>query len=171
MQKLLQAGITIVIPELYLPGATQNPWNPVKTKDQTNHDPWQWSACYTYGYNHPLLVHRVHDAMSTVAMLKQRSPKSPRIILVAGDGMGAVGALAAATLKDALQGAVIDTGGFRFATLRDAMHPQFLPGAVKYGDLPALLNLCAPVPLTVLGEKGTKGGPDAMAIAVLKLAK
>ncbi|MBI5396489.1 MAG: acetylxylan esterase [Verrucomicrobia bacterium] len=171
MKKLLRAGVAIAIPQLYLPGATQNPWNPVKTKDQTNHDSWQWSACYTYGYNHPLVVHRVHDAMSTLAMLKQREQKLKRIILAASDGMGAVGALAAATLKDVINGAVIDTEGFRFATLRDAMHPEFVPGAVKYGDVPALLSLCDPARLTVLGEKEIKGGPEAVAVAVLKLAK
>ena len=30
--------------------------------------------------------------------------------------------------------------------------PEFVPGAVKYGDLPALLALRAPHPLMILGE-------------------
>ena len=30
--------------------------------------------------------------------------------------------------------------------------PQFLPGAVKYGDLPGALSLAAPHPLLLLGE-------------------
>lgn len=171
MKKLLDAGVAIAMPQLYLPGATQNPWNPVKTKDQKNHDSWQWAACYTYGYNHPLVVQRVHDAMSTVAVLKQGEHRVKRIILAADDGMGAVGALAAATMKDALGGAVIDTEGFRFASLRDALDPQFVPGAVKYGDLPGLLGLCDQGRLAVLGEQGKKGGEDAVAAAVLKMAE
>ena len=169
MKKLLDAGVAIAVPELYLPGARQNPWNPVKAKDQTKHDDWQWAACYTYGYNHPLLVQRVHDAMSTVALLRQG--KQRRIILAAGDGMGAVGALAAATMKPALAGVAIDTEGFRFAALRDALDPQFVPGAVKYGDLPGVLGLCDPARTVVLGEKGAPGGAEAVAEAVLKLAR
>jgi hypothetical protein len=171
MKKLLRAGVALAVPRLYLPDAAQNPWNPVKTKDQTHHDSWQWSACYTYGYNHPLLVHRVHDAMSVLAALKQREPKPRRILLAAGDGMGAVGALAAATLKPELGGAVIDTEGFRFATLRDVTDARFVPGAVKYGDVPGLLGLCDPARLTVLGENGVIGGAEAVAAATLKLAK
>jgi len=31
--------------------------------------------------------------------------------------------------------------------------PQFLPGAVKYGDVPALLALCAPSEVFIAGEK------------------
>jgi hypothetical protein len=131
---------------------------------------WQYAACYTYGYNHPLLVHRVHDVMSTLTMLKEQGPKPKRIILVASDGMGAVGALAAATLKDAIHGAAIDTEGFRFASLHDAMHPHFVPGAVKYGDIPGLLGQGDPARLAVLGENGNKGGTEAVASAALKLA-
>ena len=171
MKKLLDKGIAIAIPELYLPGATLAPWNPVKSKDQTKHDEWQWSPCFTYGYNPPLVVRRVHDGMTTVATLKNQAHKPKRIILAAGDGMGAVGALAAAALKDGIDGAVIDTEGFRFAALSDPMHPQFVPGAVKYGDMPGLLSLCDPAKLTVLGEKDTKGGNEAIVEAVLKLVK
>ncbi|MBI3882172.1 MAG: acetylxylan esterase [Verrucomicrobia bacterium] len=171
MKQLLGAGIAVAVPELYLPGAAQNPWNPVKAKAQADRDAWNWSACFTYGYNPPLLVQRVHDAMSTVAMVQQRSPKPGRILLAASDGMGAVGAVAAATLKEHISGTVLDTEGFRFATLRDVMHPQFVPGAVKYGDVPGLLSLCDPARLTVLGEKGSTGGADAVASAVLKMAK
>lgn len=169
MKKLIESGAAVAVPELYLPGAKLNPWNPVGTKDQTKHDNFAWSACFTYGYNPPLLVRRVHDVMSAVAATRiQKVENLKRVVLVATDGMGAVGALAAATLKDALDGAVIDTEGFRFASLTDPMHVQFVPGAVKYGDLSGLLSLIDPGKLTVLGEKDVKGGGDAAAAAVLK---
>ena len=38
---------------------------------------------------------------------------------------------------------MIDTRGFRFRQLKSFRDPAFLPGAVKYGDLPALLALAA----------------------------
>jgi hypothetical protein len=50
-----------------------------------------------------------------------------------------------------LLGLAVDTEGFRFATA--GLHdPGFLPGAVKYGDLPTLLALTAPTPLWLAGE-------------------
>ncbi|MEI6235499.1 MAG: acetylxylan esterase [Planctomycetota bacterium] len=171
MKKLLDAGTAIAVPELYLPGATLNPWNPVKTKDQTTHNDWAWSACFTYGYNPPLLIRRVHDVMTLVAMMNSHDHKPAKIVLAAGDGMGAVGALAAVEMKDDLSGIIVDTEGFRFASLRDPMHAQFVPGAVKYGDVPGLLSLIDPNKLTVLGEKDVKGGADTVMDAVMKIAK
>ena len=47
-----------------------------------------------------------------------------------------------------------DTQGFRFGDLTSYRAPNFLVGAVKYGDLPALLALSAPHPLWIGGEKG-----------------
>jgi hypothetical protein len=54
----------------------------------------------------------------------------------------------------------VATGGFRFEGLTDVWAPGFVPGGAKYGDVPALLSLCAPVPLTVHGEPAaTLPGP------------
>ena len=53
-----------------------------------------------------------------------------------------------------IAGTVVDTKGFRFAQLKSFRNPDFLPGAVKYGDLPALLALAAPHPLYLVGENG-----------------
>jgi hypothetical protein len=47
---------------------------------------------------------------------------------------------------------------------------MFVPGAVKYGDVPALLKLSDSLKPTVLGENGTKGGTEAVVAAVLKQA-
>ena len=48
--------------------------------------------------------------------------------------------------------------GFRFGTITEIRDPNLLPGAVKFGDLPGLLALCAPVPLHLAGEGGN--GPE-----------
>lgn len=168
MRTLLDAGIAVVVPQLYLPEAKLNPWVPVKLPkgtDEASGHHWLQSACYTYGYNPPLLVRRVHDVMTTVAALQSGASGSTRLVLVAGEGMGAVGALAAAVLPGAFQGTVIDTEGFRFAALRDRRHVDFVPGAVKYGDLPGLLSLSDATKLTVLGENGAPGGRAAVAQA------
>lgn len=166
-QKLLGAGAALAIPELYLRTATRQPMNPARGRD-----PWQSAACYTYGYNPTLLAHRVHDVMTAVAAIHSDPvPSTPaRIILAGTDGAGVVAAVAAALSPGEFAGAVIDTEGFRFAAVEDHTVPLFVPGAVKYGDVPALLKLCEPLQPTVLGEGGAKGGVEAVLAAVLKLA-
>jgi hypothetical protein len=165
-QKLIDGGVTIVCPTLYLEGANEQPRNPVKSRDPQRND-WQWSACYTYGYNHPLVMHRVHDAMTILASLKPAGRESAGRIILAGRAEGGVvAAITAVVQPQAVTGAVIDTGGFRFAALDDQWHPLFVPGAVKYGDVPELIRLCAPLQPTVLGENND-GGTEAVAAAIL----
>ena len=48
--------------------------------------------------------------------------------------------------------AAIDTRGFRFGKLTDYRDANFLPGGAKYGDLPGMLSLAAPMTLWVGGE-------------------
>ncbi len=47
------------------------------------------------------------------------------------------------------------TNHFRFADLKSFDDPSFLPGSVKYGDLPALMAVSAPHSLRVAGEQPT----------------
>jgi dienelactone hydrolase len=169
-QKLIDGGVTIVCPMLYLSGAKEQPMNPPKSKDPKR-DEWQWTSAYTYGYNPTLVAHRVHDAMTVLAGLQSSENVRPAKIIIAGRYQGGVvAAVAAAMSKSALSGAVIDTGGFRFASLDDQWNPMFVPGAVKYGDVPALLKLSESLKPTVLGENGVKGGIDEVVAAVLKQA-
>ena len=67
-------------------------------------------------------------------------------------GAGPVAAAARFQSGKATSKAVIDTDGFRFVDLESWRDPQFLPGAVRYGDLPGLLALNAPEALRILGE-------------------
>ncbi len=167
-QRLLDSGIGIICPTLYLADAKEQPLNLPKSKDPKRNE-WSWAACYTYGYNPTLVAHRVHDVMAAVAAIrKETSSKPVKIILAGCDGAGVVAAAAAAVMKDQFAGLVLDTEGFRFATLNDPWHPLFVPGAVKYGDVPALVGLSVSLQPTVLGENGAKGGIDAVANAVLK---
>jgi hypothetical protein len=169
-QKLIEAGVAIVCPTLYLHDAKEQPMNPVNNKDPLRND-WRWSVCYTYGYNPSLVVHRVHDAMGLIASLQFETQSKPaKIIVVGSDGAGPVAAAAVAMTKDKLSGAVIDTEGFRFAAIEDQWHPLFVPGAVKYGDVPGLLSVSASLKPVILGENGAKGGNDALAAAVRDIA-
>ncbi len=166
---LLDGGVAIACPELYLADAKEQPMNPVSSKDTARNE-WKWAASYTYGYNPPLVVRRVHDAMSTIAMIREH-PELPsaRIVVVGADGAAAVAAMTAATFSPSLAGAVVDTQGFRFASLNDQWHPLFVPGAVKYGDVPGLLRLAGALHPVVLGENGVPGGSNALVAAMLKM--
>ena len=99
---------------------------------------------FTTGYNHPLFAQRVHDLLSIVAFARNHEQKPERIDLVGLDGAGAWVAAAATQAGPAIDRAAIDTAGFRFAKLTEIDDVNFLPGAVKYGDVPGLLSLAAP---------------------------
>ncbi len=107
---------------------------------------------FTTGYNHPLFAQRVHDLLSIVAFARNHEQKPERIDLVGLDGAGAWVAAAATQAGPAIDRAAIDTAGFRFAKLTEIDDVNFLPGAVKYGDVPGLLSLAAPHALWLAGE-------------------
>ena len=122
----------------------------------TVEDGYRKDCSYAYGYNDSAYARRVHDLLTLVAAARDhdRHP-AKRIAMVgeAGAGPWVAGAIAAATAT--LEGrravpidaAVIDTGGFRFDALSDVWHDDFLPGAVKYGDLGGMLALAPPTRL------------------------
>ncbi len=106
---------------------------------------------YTYGYNSPLVIERVHDVL---AALRYARTRATRHVALAGLGADAgvwatIARAAAPSLVDRL---AVDTGGFRFASVTTIDDARFLPGGVKYGDVPALLALGAPGPLWLAGE-------------------
>jgi hypothetical protein len=110
------------------------------------------AGAYTFGYNYALFVHRVHDVLSVVKFAKNNTGQTRRLSVVGLDGAGPWVAAARAQCGEAIDQAVVDTGGFRFGKVLDLRDPNFLPGGTKYGDLPALLALGAPGRTWVAGE-------------------
>ncbi len=148
-----------VAPNLYGMHCDKNP--SVKPATLEKADSWQAWCGYTYGYNQPLLMHRVHDVLAVLAWLPKLAESVAleggieEVTLQAEDDLAAVAALAAMMAGPGVVHRIeVKPNGFRFAKLDDQWHPAFVPGAVKYGDLPALLGLCAPTELVVTGEPG-----------------
>jgi dienelactone hydrolase len=138
-RQLLDAGYAIVCPELYLPGATHNP-NVYAGRKQG----YEGYAGYQYGYNPPLLAERVGDALAVLAGLRDGEQYHAGPIIIAGvEGASAIATATAALARPVVQALVLDDAGFRFAQLDNVWDVNFLPGAEKYGDLPALLDLCS----------------------------
>lgn len=105
---------------------------------------------YTAGYNHTVFAKRVHDVLACIAFLKSEG----MTVDLVGEGPGATWAAAAAAIAgDAVARLVVQTDGYRFATIESIGDVQLIPGAVKYGDLPGLLALSAPRPLRIAGER------------------
>jgi dienelactone hydrolase len=159
--KLLQSGFSVAAGDLLYQGEFQNG---SKQGDPTvarmvgygnAKEPWQKAAVYTYGYNRPLFAQRVHDVLTLVRLIKTDEHGAEKVHLIGlGPVAGPIAAAARAQAGDAVDKAAIDTGGFRFASLDRLNDPMFLPGAVKYGDVPALLALGAPGTVWLTGESG-----------------
>ena len=152
IRKLLAAGATVLGIDMIGQGEFTADGRPL-AKSRLNHKQQLWtiSASYTYGYNDPVVVRRVHDILSAVSFA--RHGLSARKVHLAGlQGAGHWVLLARAQAGAAVDRAVADTAGFRFARLTAYDEPDFLPGAVKYLDLPGLAALGTPHPLWLDGE-------------------
>ncbi|TWT97703.1 Abhydrolase family protein [Botrimarina colliarenosi] len=144
---LLARGVGVLGVDLFAQGDLAPDDGPL-TQMPANPDP-KPIASLTYGYNPTAVAHRAGDLLATLAVAKRLRPGIERVGLVA-DASSAPYAIAALALAgDAVDAAAVDIGGFRFTDVAEWRDSRFLPGAVKYGDVPGLLALGAPRP-TVL---------------------
>jgi len=140
-RKLLDAGVAIACPQLYLEGATEQP----KAGDNLKAKPGDFRefSGYTFGYNPSLLARRVHDAFTMVAMMQSHDKWPAKEIEIIGtDGAAPVALVAGALLGKTISSVKAELDGFRFANLTNLWDVNFIPGAVKYGDVEALQRLC-----------------------------
>ncbi|MEZ6045021.1 MAG: hypothetical protein R3C11_05465 [Planctomycetaceae bacterium] len=111
-------------------------------------------AGYTFGYNHTVFASRVHDILTLIAFIKGDEHAPQSLDLVGVNGAGPLVAAARMIAQDKIDRAAVVTDHFRFTQLGSYRDPQFLPGVVKYGDLPGPLSLSAPYPLWIGGDEG-----------------
>ncbi|MFT5525791.1 MAG: dienelactone hydrolase [Pirellulaceae bacterium] len=151
VQKLVDGGASVVAADLFQQGEflANGPLTQQRVVGNTRE-----AAAFTMGYNHTLFAHRVHDLLTVISWAHDDEHKAKRVHLVGANGAGPIAAAARAVAGKSVDKAAIDTAGFRFANLTSYRDVNFLPGAVKYGDLPALLALSAPNALWVTGENG-----------------
>ncbi|TWT94628.1 acetylxylan esterase [Stieleria varia] len=147
--ELIESGAAVMTCDLALQSKNRGktPENGARLID----DKRNYSA-FTFGYNRTLTSERVRDLMTVIAWTAKRSGDKVRVI---GTGYASTWAAAAVAFShDAVAKVMLDTSEFRFADAGAYSDERFVPGAVKYGDLPALLAGCAPTPLRVFGESG-----------------
>lgn len=143
---LVEAGCTILAPDLL--GIGENAFPKPFPVDKG-------FAGYTYGYNRSLLANRVHDVLTCIGHATEQT----KVVHLVGWGeMGPVAILAKALAGDVVAKTAADLNQFRFENVKETADPMMLPGAVKYGGLPAFLALCAPGAVLVHNHKGTNTG-------------
>jgi hypothetical protein len=144
-QLILQAGAGIVAPDVLLTGEY-----PEGKRLEVN----QGYAGFTFGYNRSLLAERVHDILTTVAFAK--SLKDTRSLHLLGiEKAGPWVILARALCGDSVARTAADFDQFRFDKIGSSNDEMMLPGALKYGGLPAFAALCAPHGLFLHNHSGT----------------
>lgn len=150
--RLLDGGATVVSADLLGQGEFLGSGETL-TQQRVVKNPRE-AAAYTYCYNHTLFVRRVHDVLTLISWVGNDEHEPKHLHLIGTNGAGPIAAAARVIAGASVDKLAVDTKGFRFAELTDYRHPDFVIGAVKYGDLPALLALSAPHPLWIGGEKG-----------------
>ena len=143
VKKLLSQKSRVITADLYLQGEFLPTGTPLE-QTPTVRNPRQFAG-YTHGYNHSVFARRVHDILCLIALAKKQFDLP--IHLVGTAAAAPVTTAARAIAADAVHKAVLQNANFAFANITSYRHPHFIPGAVKYGDLSALLDLC-PKPST-----------------------
>ncbi|HVK13902.1 MAG TPA: hypothetical protein VM597_34485 [Gemmataceae bacterium] len=114
-------------------------------------------AGYTYGYNRPVFANRVRDILTAVLFAKDVL-KAKTIHLVGWEGAGPWVVAARALCGDRIGRTAADLNQFTFEGVTSTADENLLPGAVKFGGLPAFLALCAPGEVFVHNHSGTETG-------------
>jgi dienelactone hydrolase len=105
-------------------------------------DPWQRAAAYTFGYNRPLFVQRVHDVLAAVKAAQTYQTRPSRIHLIGiGREAGVVALAACVQSGDAVAKAAVHIAGFSFDAVTRMDDPMFVPGAVRYDGLAGIREL------------------------------
>lgn len=146
VQQLLDRGATVLAADLFMQGEFLKDGAPVKQTGTVANK--REFAGYTHGYNHSVFARRTHDVLTLLAYAHSLGNKPVHLI-----GTGAVGPVAAAARavagKEISRSLIVDAD-FRFENITSYRDPNFIPGAVKYGDLPGLLDL-SPADSTRIG--------------------
>ena len=149
IRRLLQAGVAVFGADLIFQGEFLGEnGSPDKTRKVLNPRAF---AGYTFTYNHTLFAQRVHDILTLITYASS-DQRVGQIDLIGVNGAAPWAAAASALAGGAVDRLGVDTRSFRFIELESYRDPDFLPGAVKYGDLPGILSLSAPRPIWVAGE-------------------
>jgi dienelactone hydrolase len=144
ISRLLQAGYTVASADLFLTGEFEHPeWGNAIPVDETY-------SGYTFGYNKTTIAQRVHDLLTTVAAV-QKETGDKKLHLVGTGDAGIWCLLAGALLEAPVNSMIVNLGGFSFEEISQTSDPNYLPGALRYGNIGGLGMLARAKQLIVGG--------------------
>ncbi|MGZ0173404.1 MAG: acetylxylan esterase [Planctomycetales bacterium] len=112
---------------------------------------WHRFSGYTYGYNHSLIVKRVHDVLSLIKYASTLSAGKSVHLVGLGRAAGSIALAARSQAGDLVAATVVDLDGFQFHQVAKHHDPMFVSGSVKYLDVAGLLSVCSPHRVSVSG--------------------
>jgi dienelactone hydrolase len=134
VRKWLGDGGSVVLPML------RNQGFPVEPAVRRVANPRE-ALSYTAGYNAAIFTQRVHDVFSVVEMVRTHPDyQSQQIVLGAAPQAEPWVIVSGYLLGDRVTGVAFAETAFRFAGVHDVFAPNFLPGALKYGDVDELVK-------------------------------
>jgi len=141
IENLVDSGFTVIAADLFLTGESSHPdWKEGMPVDETY-------SGYTFGYNKTTIAQRVHDILTVVSKFKAAEE-----VYVVGTGDAGLWTLLAGTLmEDAVDTMIVNLNGFSFANITETSDPNYLPGALRYGDVGGLGLLATPRRLEIGG--------------------
>jgi dienelactone hydrolase len=164
---LIDKGYAVVAPDVFHTGELKGSWPPKVDPKKKGPDPHPKDferypvntgfAGFTYGYNHPVFANRVHDILTAVAFARDMVG-AKTIHIIGWEGAGPWVAAARALCPGAVTRTAIDMNQFRFENIKEVTDENLLPGAVKFGGVPAFLALCAPGEVFAHNHQGTHSG-------------
>jgi hypothetical protein len=161
----LRAGFEVLAIDVFGQGelvSADGPIDRVRLASERAH------AGYTYGYNLPLPAQRTQDVLAALRIARERAGDGE--LRLHARGVAAAWAAGARALsRDRVDDATLDLDGFRYGAVDRIDAPDFLPGAVKYGDVPALIALAAPGRVTV-ADDGLTRADEGLARAAYEAA-
>jgi dienelactone hydrolase len=135
-QQLLDAHIAVISPDVLLTGENLNADG--KATPPPVHKDY---GGFTFGYNRALAADRVHDILSTIALVRGwRGVKSVRLAGSAAAGPWVL--LAKAVAGDKVDRAAVDLNQFDFDQVTKSTDEMMIPGALKYGGIYGFVPLC-----------------------------
>ncbi|MFO0913489.1 MAG: acetylxylan esterase [Pirellulales bacterium] len=153
VQQLLRHGIAVLGVDLIGQGAQADPRETADLAPLVD-TPRQFAG-YTFGYNFPRYVQRTHDVMTAVSLARRLAGPEVQVGVVGLGGAGRWAVTAQAADPGLARALAVDLNGFTVSRVADWSHPDFMPGAGKYGDMAGMLVAAAPARLWVDGLDDT----------------
>ena len=138
IQELVERGVSVVGIDLFNQGEFLKDGQPPKLTRRVENP--REAAAYTFGYNHSLFAHRVHDLMSLIVLVANHEQKPKSISLIGMDKTGALSAAASLMAAELVDKVFVSQNSLAVLDSVGIHDPYFLPGGLKYGGVSGMLR-------------------------------